>query len=232
MQGILSFISENPILFTILFALTNISWLIFSFYQKHKNDKALIDHKAEKDKELESLKHNFGLELERKKKNFGIKQEVYGDFFSNLDKFQSKAQVDSQKSMNDYIHNFLIGYVKASETNDTEAMAKAISEYHQNLQSYFKNLYVELNTLQNECNRLKFFAPEEIRIKLNEITIGYEQIFKMTNQYVSNISNLFFDEFAQNKMTKKFVADIQPITHKLKIDMEAIENLLRSDLFS
>ena len=232
MQGILSFVSENPILFTILFALTNILWLIFSFYQKYKNDKALIDHKAEKDKELESLKHSFGLELERKKKNFGIKQEVYGDFFNNLDKFQSKAQIDSQKLMNLYMHNFLIDYVKASETNDTDAMAKAISAYHQNLQSFFTNLFDELNTLQNECNRLKFFAPEEIRIKLKEITIGYEQIFKMTNQYVSNISNLFFDESAQNEITKKFTADIQPISMKLKIDMETIENLLRSDLFS
>lgn len=232
MQGILNFVSENPILFTIVFALTNILWLIFSFYQKHKNDKALIDYKAEKDKELESLKHIFGLELEKKKKNFGIKQEVYGEFFSNLDKFQSKAQIDSQKSMNLYIHNFLIEYVKASEKNDTDAIAKATSEYHQNLQSFFKNLHDELNTLQNECNRLKFFAPEEIRIKLKDITIGYEQIFRMTNQYVSSLSNLFFDESAQNEITKKFTADIHPISNKLKNDMDAIENLLRSDLFS
>ncbi|MFN4366691.1 MAG: hypothetical protein ACK4GA_03520 [Acinetobacter sp.] len=232
MQSILSFVSENPIFFTVLFTLTNILWLIFSFYQKHKNDKALIDYKAEKDKELEGLKHNFGLELERKKKNFGIKQEVYGEFFNNLDKFQSKAQIDSQKSINLYMHNFLIDFVTASEINDTDAMAKATGEYHQNLQSFFANLFDELNTLQNECNRLKFFAPEEIRIKLQEITISYEQIFKMTNQYVSNISNLFFDESAQNEITKKFTADIQPISDKLKTDMDNIENLLRSDLFS
>ena len=232
MQGILSFVSENPILFTILFALTNILWLTLSFYQKHKNDKALIDHKAEKDKELECLKHSFGLELERKKKNFGIKQEVYGDFFSNLDKFQSKAQIDSQHLMNLYMHTFLIEYVKASEKNDSDAMTKATNEYNQNLQSYFTNSNHELKTLQNECNRLKFFAPEEIRIKLKEITTGYEQIFGITNQYIANISKLFFDKSAQNEITKKFKADIQPISTKLKTDMDAIENLLRSDLFA
>ena len=54
----------------------------------------------------------------------------------------------------------------------------------------------------------------------------------MTNQYVSNISNLFFDESTQNEITKKFTADIQPISDKLKTDMDNIENLLRSDLFS
>ena len=52
------------------------------------------------------------------------------------------------------------------------------------------------------------------------------------NQYVSNVSNLFFDESAQNEITKKFTADIQPISDKLKTDMDNIENLLRSDLFS
>ncbi|WP_436916180.1 hypothetical protein [Acinetobacter gandensis] len=84
MQSILSFVSENPVFFTILFTLSNILWMIFSFYQKQKNDKSLIDYKAEKDKDLESLKHSFDLKLETKKKNFGIKQEIYGDFFSKL----------------------------------------------------------------------------------------------------------------------------------------------------
>ena len=68
MQNILSFISGNPIFFISLFTLTNILWLIFSFYQKQKNDKCLIDYKAERDKELEGLKHTFELGLKRKKR--------------------------------------------------------------------------------------------------------------------------------------------------------------------
>ncbi|MGL3043602.1 hypothetical protein ACSJMR_00735 [Acinetobacter pecorum] len=232
MQSILSLVSENPVLFTALFTLTNILWLIFSFYQKHKNNKALIDHKAEKDKELENIKHNFELELEKKKKNFGIKQQVYGDFFSNLDKFQSKANIDTQKMMNQYMQNYLVEFIKASELNDADAIANVTNQYQINIQSLFVHLSEELNTLNNECNRLKFVAPIEIRAKLKEITAGYDQIFKLTLSYVNNISNLFFEESAQNEMTKKFTADIQPFSEKLKIDMEAIENLLRSDLFS
>lgn len=232
MQSILSFVSENPVFFTILFTLSNILWMIFSFYQKQKNDKSLIDYKAEKDKDLESLKHSFDLKLETKKKNFGIKQEIYGDFFNKLDKFHSKAQIDSQKSINLYMQKFLIDLFNASEKNDTNMIAQVTSEYHQNIQSLFANLSKELNTLQNECNRLKFFAPDAIRDKLAEITIGYKNVFEMTTQYVSNISKLFFDESAQNEITQKFTVDIQPISEKLKNDMEEIEKILRSDLFS
>ncbi|MBI1451089.1 MULTISPECIES: hypothetical protein [Acinetobacter] len=126
----------------------------------------------------------------------------------------------------------MISIVKASEKNDPNEIARITSEYHKNIQSFFENLSDELNTLQNECNRLKFFAPDEIRDKLKDITIGYKNIFEMTTQYTSNISNLFFNESAQNEITKKFTLDLQPISDKLKTDMNDIEKLLRSDLFS
>lgn len=232
MEQLLSFISSNPILFTIIFAFTNLLWLVFSFYQKNKSEKKLIDYKAEKDKELELIKQEFQVELERKKKNFGIKQEVYEAFFNNLDNFQKNAQIDYQKETHENIQIFLTEFLRASELQDQSQISQAISKYHTHIQQLFLKIQEEVNILNNQNNRLKFVAPETIRIKLKEITDSYNQIFTLTNSYIGNIGNLFFQEEESKKATDSFNADILPINLKLQEDMKKIEQLLRDDLFS
>lgn len=232
MEQFLSFISSNPILFTIFFAFTNLLWVIFSFYQKNKSDKNLIDYKAEKDKELESIKQEFLIELERKKKNFGIKQEIYEAFFNNLDNFQKKAEIDYQKETHENINIFLTEFLRASELQDQSQISQAINKYLANIQQLFQKIQKEVNILNNQNNRLKFVAPETIRIKLQDITDGYNQIFTLTNSYIGNIGNLFSQNEESKKATDLFNADILPINLKLQEDMKLIEQLLRDDLFS
>lgn len=199
---------------------------------KKRSDKELIDYKAEKDKDLELMKHEFQLKLERNKKNFGIKHEAYEAFFTNLDNFQNKTQIDHQKEIHDNIQTFLIEFIRASELNDQNLISQAISKYHANIQQLFLKIQDEVNILNNQNNKLKFVAPEIIRMKLQEITDGYNQTFALTNSYIGNIASLFFQEEEVKKTTDLFNANILPINIKLQDDMKQIEQLLRDDLFS
>ena len=92
MEVIFEHIQSKPEFYAWCFAVVNVLWGAFLYF----NDKK---HKEK----LENLKQSLNLDLERRKKVFEMKATHYEAYFNNIDAFQAKHQNDYQEVFVPYL---------------------------------------------------------------------------------------------------------------------------------
>lgn len=217
MELIFEYIKNQPEYFAWAFAVVNVLWGLFVYFNKKSHDR-----------EIETLKQSLNLDLERRKKVFEMKASSYEAYFTNIDAFQRKHQNDYQEVLTPLLNKFMKDFLFAESTGDTAGSTKATIWFSEEIQKLTINGFQEQQALERQTNALKLTASSEVADLLEELRVSYSNIFNASSQQL----NKFVDITINNDQdaAKRIQNDIDQYGSEIKEKTMALRESMRRDL--
>lgn len=212
---------EEIIFKLIFFVAGGFSGFFASYFKKKGDNIALLEdmRRLEEEKrnvekhftlEIESVKKDYQLDIERRKYQYEEKIQVYANFCSDLDLYQSKEQdILKEKAMpiiNQFLQKIKIPHESFNENN------QAFSEYFSNMILLCNELNLAYATLKNQSNKLRLITSAESDILLDELLLNLKASTDISNSLILLLAT---PEGMQNENKKN-----EHITALLNLDVE------------
>jgi len=194
MEEIYTYIQKQPEFFAWVFAIVNILWGAFLYFNKIRHSKA-----------LEKLKQSLNLDLERRKKVFEMKASKYEAYFDNIDAYQRKHKNDYQEVFTPLFNEYMQRYLTAENEEDNDASTKAILWFSQEIQKISINGFEEKLALEHQTNSLKLTASDKVATLLEELSTLNNKMFEASSEQMNKLVEITInkDDQAANEIQEK-----------------------------
>ncbi|MGE6380997.1 hypothetical protein ACQKCO_05080 [Shewanella baltica] len=183
MEIIYTLIQENPQFYAWAFGIINILWGGFLYFNKQAHERKL--------KHLEQdIKYGF----DRRLKIFDLKATQYSQYVTDLDSLGKKNQVEMPAKMQPIFQTYFKEYLSASDSGDAQRENDVITWLSSEIQSLMNESLKDLMKLKYESNRLKLIATDEMLATFEEIENLNQEIFDITNEYMSNFTDIVINQ--------------------------------------
>lgn len=179
MEAVFGVISEKPEFFAWVFALVNVLWGVFLYFNKKRHEEELI-----------RVKQRLDLDLERRKKVFEMKAGQYEAYFKHIDAMHRKHQADYRDVFAPIMNEFTKSYLSASAAEDQETATQAIVRFSERVSTISLSGFEELRVIESETNSLRLTASDEVAGLLDEIQDLYQQLFATSGQIFKELVNI------------------------------------------
>ena len=217
MEQIFNFIQTKPEYFAAIFAVVNVLWGVFLYFNKIRHTR-----------ELESLKQSLNLDLERRKKVFEMKSSSYEGYFHNVDAFHAKHKNDYQDILTPLFNDFNRKFQEAESIGDKQASTEATIWFSQEIQKITFDGFHELQSLENQTNTLKLTASDEVAQILEELKQLYKQAFDISSEQISKFVEIITQE--NHELGNQLQAKANELGEKVKTKSEELRQCMRLDL--
>ncbi len=219
MTVIYELIQKYPVLSAWAFGTVNILWILFSYFNKQRHDKALAN-----------LKHDLNLDAERRKKVFELKVTQYEAYVSNLDAFGKKNQVDIPARMQPIVDKYFYEYLSAAESGDKEKEKKVITWFGSQISVLMQEGLSDVLKLQSESNRLKLTATDEMIKTFTELEELTKVSMDKANEFMGKFSEIVLTK--NNELAQNYQTQMQEIGTQLKDKAHKLMQQMRAELNS
>jgi len=183
MSVIYDVIQEHPEFFAWFFALVNVLWGVFVYFNKQSHDRSMV-----------RLKNDLSLEAERRKKIFELKANQYETYVANLDAFGKKHQVDLPARMQPIFDKYLDDYLESADSEDKQKEREVISWFSAQISALMQEGLDDLLKLQAESNRLKLTATDEMISTFTELEELMQTSMDEANEFMRNFTELVISQ--------------------------------------
>lgn len=217
MEAIFQLISEKPEYFAWVFAIVNVLWGLFLFFNKKSHEKELV-----------RVKHQLDLDLERRKKVYEMKAVQYEAYFARIDGMYKKHQTDYQEVFVPIMNEFMASYLSATTANDEQAATQATIRFTEKISAITHDGFEEMMALETETNSLRLTASDEVANLLDEMKILYRQLFSLSSQMLKELVNITI--FADQQRAAELKLQLDELGIRTIERAEAIRETMRRDL--
>lgn len=217
MEALFKVISEKPEFFAWAFALVNVLWGAFLYFNKKRHEEELI-----------RVKQGLDLDLERRKKVFEMKAGQYEAYFRHIDAMHRKHQTDYQDVFAPIVNEFMASYLSASSADDKQAATQATVRFSERVSAISRDGFEELMVIESETNSLRLTASDEVASLLDEIQDLYQQLFAASGQMLGELVNITVNNDQQR--ATELQSQIFDLGSKTKERAAALREAMRRDL--
>lgn len=217
MEALFKIISEKPEFFAWVFALVNVLWGAFLYFNKKRHEKELI-----------RVKQGLDLDLERRKKVFEMKSGQYEAYFRHIDAMHRKHQTDYQDVFAPIMNEFMASYLSASAADDEQAATQATVRFSERVSAISRDGFEELMVIESETNSLRLTASDEVAGLLDEIQDLYQQLFAASGRMLGELVNITINNDQQR--ATELQSQIFNLGSKTKERAAALREAMRRDL--
>ena len=172
--------------------------------------------------ELEETKKEHQLEISKRKYQYESKKEQYLKFFRLLDDFSNVNNIRTQENFLPILDEFNRNYLNAKSTSNRKNETNAITVFQKKVQQLMFDSHQDLLRIKQETNTIRLIASEDILLKLDLLTLTYDQTVEASNSMMKDI----LPSMLHNKQEK-----MKEHQHKLEIFGEMI-NDIKNDIIS
>ena len=183
MENIYSLIQENPHYYAWAFGLVNVLWGVFLYFNKQSHER-----------KLKHLEQDIKFGFDRRLKLFDLKATQYSQYVTDLDALGKKNQVEMPARMQPILQTYFKEYMEATDAENPERMREAIEWLSSQVQALMNEGLQDVMKLKYESNRLKLIATDEMIDTFNKIEILNQEIFDLTNKYMSNFTDIVINQ--------------------------------------
>lgn len=217
MEALFKFISEKPEFFAWVFALVNMLWGAFLYFNKKRHEKELI-----------RVKQRLDLDLERRKKVFEMKAGQYEAYFKHIDAMHRKHQTDYQDVFVPIMNEFMASYLSARAAGDKQAEAQATVRFSERVSSISRDGFEESMIIESETNSLRLTASDEVAGLLDEIRDLYQQLFAASGQMLNELVNITINN--DQRRAAELQSQLFDLGNRTKEKAAALREAMRRDL--
>lgn len=217
MKTIYEIIQQNPEFFAWVFAVVNVLWGLFTYFNKQSHDKALVN-----------LKHNLNLDAERRKKIFELKAAQYEAYVTNLDAFGKKHQVDMPAKMQPIFDKYLSDYLAAQEQGDKEKEREVITWFSGQISGLMQEGLADVLKLQAESNSLKLTATDEMISTFSELESLTKKSMDTANEFMGKFIEIVLTQ--NNELSKEYQEKLRVLGEQTQATSTKLMNQMRSEL--
>jgi uncharacterized membrane-anchored protein YhcB (DUF1043 family) len=217
MEALFQVISEKPEFFAWVFALVNVLWGAFLYFNKKRQEEELI-----------RVKQQFDLDLERRKKVFEMKAGQYETYFKHIDAMHRKHQTDYQDVFAPIMNEFMASNLSASAAEDKMAATQATVRFSERVSVISRDGFEELMVIESETNSLHLTASDEVAGLLDEIQDLYRQLFAASGQMLGELVNFAINN--DQLRAAEHQSQIFELGNRAKERAAALREAMRRDL--
>lgn len=217
MSAIFKVIQEHPELFAGIFAVVNVLWVLFVYFNKQRHDRAMA-----------KLQNNLSLDAERRKKIFELKANQYETYVANLDAFGKKHQVDLPGRMQPVFDKYLSDYLAATEAGDKEREREAITWFSGQVSALIQEGLHDVLKLQAESNRLKLTATDEMIDTFSELEALTIASMDKANEYMGQFIEITITQ--DHQRTEKYETELKELGLKTQEKASQLMRQMRAEL--
>ena len=217
MEALFQVISEKPAFFAWVFALVNVLWGAFLYFNKKRHEEELI-----------RVKQQFDLDLERRKKVFEMKAGQYEAYFKHIDAMHRKHQTDYQDVFAPIMNEFMASYLSASAAEDKQAATQATVRFSERVSAISRDGFEELMVIESETNSLRLTASDGVAGLLDEIQDLYRQLFAASGQMLGELVNITINN--DQRRAGELQSQIFALGNRAKERAAALREAMRRDL--
>jgi len=217
MEALFQVISEKPEFFAWVFALVNVLWGVFLYFNKKRHEEELI-----------RVKQQFDLDLERRKKVFEMKAGQYEAYFKHIDAMHRKHQTDYQDVFAPIMNEFMASYLSASAAEDKQAATQATVRFSERVSAISRDGFEELMVIESETNSLRLTASDEVAGLLDQIQDLYRQLFAASGQMLGELVNITINN--DQLRAAELQSQIFELGNRAKERAAALREAMRRDL--
>jgi len=215
MEVIYSVIQENPDYFAWVFALVNILWGVFLYFNKKSHDKELL-----------RIRHDLELNSEKRSKKYDMKLSQFEKYFQMIDDFGKEHQANFEKKFAPYMNKFLSTFLEAGENK--ESQNRAITKFSSSINEMMSEGYQEYFKMKSESNGIKLIAGEKTIELYDEVHRAYKKSFDLSNEFMEKLVELF----ATNNQEKinEYSQGLQEAGKEIQLKMDALRKSMRQEI--
>ncbi|SRR5258708_17424116 len=217
METVFEVISSNPAYFAWAFAIANVLWAAFLYFNKKRHERELI-----------RVQQSFDLDLERRKKVFEMKAGQYESYFKHIDAIHNKHNTDYQDIFIPIMNAFMSEYLSASRAGDRQRETQALVAFSENISRIQRDGFEELGVIESETNSLRLTASDEVAKLLDDIRELYERLFTLSGKMMSDLVNITINNNQQ--LANEHQSQLLTVGEQVKRKAAALREAMRSDL--
>ena len=217
MEIIYTLVQENPQFYAWAFGIVNILWGGFLYFNKQSHER-----------KLKHLEQDIKYRFDRRLKIFDLKATQNSQYVTDLDSLGKKNQVEMPAKMQPIFQTYLKEYLDASESGDPQRENDVIAWLSSEIQSLMNEGLKDVMKLKYESNRLKLIASEEMLATFEAIENLNQEIFDVTNEYMSNFTDIVINQ--KEEETALFQSKAASLGEELQKQSRQLLSQMRNEI--
>jgi len=217
MQEIYEIIQKDPEFYAWVFALVNVAWALFVYFNKQRHER-----------ELKHLEQDLRFNADRRLKLFDLKAAQYSQYVTDLDSFGKKNQFEMPNRMQPIFDKYMQDYLAATDAEDKKKEREVIGWFGSQISSLMQEGYQDIMKLKYESNRLKLIATDEMLETFDNIEELNQVLLDLTNEFMQNFTEIVINQ--QNERTEAFQSKAAELGNQIQEHSKKLLSQMRQEI--
>lgn len=217
MQSIYELIQANPEFYAWIFAVINVFWLLFSYFNKQRHERS-----------LKQLEQDLRYRADRRLKIFDLKASEYAKYVTDLDSFGKKNQTEMPGRIKPVFDEFFLNYLAATEMGNKEVERQVISKLSSQISLLMEEGLNDVLKLKSEANRLKLIATDEMLETFERLEQLTQESMDCSHEYMKSFTEIII--LQQNEKTEEFQRKSAKLAAEIQAQSKTLLYQMRREL--